>query len=583
MSRHLRLVAPLVILVTAALALPLAAATEPPRATLILSPDPVSVHGYLQITLTVVAPASAVDRPRLELQNLDLLHGPRRREHFSWVDGNLTESTSFVWLARPRSSAEPARVAVEATVDREPLELPVRSVRVAATRTRPSSDVVPDGPLGNLLRQLVPELPRRRVEPPRVLLEAAVDPVAPYRGEQTTYTLALLVERTAPRAGQLDVESIFPRRVPSFAGFWSEELPLSSLEDERPRISTIDGREYWRQPVLRRGLFAYEAGTHTIEAAEIELRASLSYTSARAREKVGRRTLRRESRPVTVRVRPLPDPPDGFDGAIGSFDLAARVEPGRIEVGETAVLSVSLAGRGEASALTPPGPIELRGVETLSPEPVVDHEVEDGLVHTRREWRYVLLPRRPGAWEIPPLELTYFDPARERYATSTTAAMTLQVRAPSAGSEGDEPGEIGAVADESPPSPGASLALVLGILLVVTAAGVGWRQVRTHRRRRRTLAAIATAMDELRPTRAAAEIERICRERLRERWPVAPSARCETWPRALAEHGADSRTVEVARDLAGEIGYLRRAPRLASTEAMREEIVRRCRALLRSL
>ena len=84
------------------------------------------------------------------------------------------------------------------------------------------------------------------------------------------YSLYLLVERRREGEGRVSVETIFPRRVPQFQGFWSQEIPLP--ESARAEIVELDGRLWWRQAILQRALFPFEPGERSIEAAEADLR-----------------------------------------------------------------------------------------------------------------------------------------------------------------------------------------------------------------------------------------------------------------------------------------------------------------------
>jgi hypothetical protein len=101
--------------------------------------------------------------------------------------------------------------------------------------------------------------------------------------------------------------------------------------------------------------------------------------------------------------------------------------------------------------------------------------------------------------------------------------------------------------------------------------------------RRRFEEQLDAAAAEARPRQAALGIEAAWRALLAERWNVPASVPMDRWPRAAEERGADATTVDELRILTEDLQFLRQAPQLSATEAVRGEVLDRSRRLLRKM
>lgn len=243
------------------------------------------------------------------------------------------------------------------------------------------------------------------------LVSADVDNASPYVGQQVTYTFSFLSIygfRARPQGYE----------PPDFTGFWHREDPFWQ------EIRDIVGTRRYRGMEVNTLIFPAVEGAVTIEPATITVPPSIFR---------GGRSL--ETNPVDLDVRPLPGgEPADFRGAVGNYEVAARIKNGPAAANEPFTLSMFITGRGNLEALPEPELPELPGWRSFDGESTVDTQVADGELRGIRTIERVYVPTAPGDFTIPAIPFSYFDPFVEEYRTVATEPIPLRV-APSSGQE----------------------------------------------------------------------------------------------------------------------------------------------------
>jgi tetratricopeptide (TPR) repeat protein len=124
--------------------------------------------------------------------------------------------------------------------------------------------------------------------------------------------------------------------------------------------------------------------------------------------------------------KPLPPgAPEGFDNAIGSFDLRVRAGETEIREGDPITLEMTVRGSGNLDALSPPELLDADGWKLYDASAAERGEERRELAGevTFRQFMRPLRPQRA----IPPFRLVYFDPAKESYETLLSDAIPLNV------------------------------------------------------------------------------------------------------------------------------------------------------------
>ncbi len=134
------------------------------------------------------------------------------------------------------------------------------------------------------------------------------------------------------------------------------------------------------------------------------------------------------SDPVSLQVSPLPQgAPAGFGGAVGSYSLTASVDKNTLPSGDALALTVAIRGNGQPKAITKPALPDLGQFEVFDPEVSTATAIQGGTLVTTKTFKYVMVPRRKGEYNIGPVSFPYFDPARKAYAEARSQPITLSV------------------------------------------------------------------------------------------------------------------------------------------------------------
>ncbi len=398
-----------------------------------------------------------------------------------------------------------------------------------------------------------------------VLFAVTLTPDTVYVGQQVTLQAEVLVSERAQFRLRRSPEYV----PPDAPGFWTHDLP--GAPSARPQA--VGGQVYLGRAVAR-AYFPITPGSYVLEPARLtyEIRRGVVY-SPQSHE------LRSDS--LRVVVLPLPDAgrPATFTGAVGRFEVRARVEPDDVRAGEATALVVEVEGDGHIKALPPPALPSLPGIQVYPPSEHAEVRTVDGVVTGTKRFTWVLVPETPGRVEIPPIEYAYFDPERREYAVAKSGPLHIDVRpgagqpatpAPSAAIRSVKPGPAGPPRLRWVRSPWFAATLLLPWLGVVGALVArrrpgGARDRRSNRDLRRRLDRDLEALRRHAggdPSVLLRDLDRLIRRWLADRLAEPELRRAD--PRALAAsleaHGVGADTAAALAELLETIGRARFEP-----------------------
>ena len=262
-----------------------------------------------------------------------------------------------------------------------------------------------------------------------LFVRASVSKTNPYQGEQVIVTYKIYT--------QVAISDYGIDKLPDNRGFWAEDLtPQGGRMKQYEEV--VDGQRYQVAEIRRGALFAQQSGNLAIEPLDMTVLAMVQRSRRRtgsifdllddaffnSREAVQRQL---SSRRIAMKVKPLPDAPDGFTGAVGHFDVEGGLAEGTVKLGDAVSYKITISGAGNLMLVGAPSPKFPSTFEAY--EPQVDdnlHRGENG-VSGSRTYEWVIIPRSQGQYTIPELQFVYFDPSAGRYVTKTIAAQTLEV------------------------------------------------------------------------------------------------------------------------------------------------------------
>ena len=358
------------------------------------------------LTLTVVIH----DQPNVYLPQLPTISGmmpvgTARSFTSAYSEGSLKRRAEFRYTFRPIRAGDveigPITVRLQnATHATEP-------IRIAVAQGPLPVPISPSAPGGGALPRLDSLVGQNYFS------EAEVDDDAPYIGEQVTHTFRFYSTDAARRPTYT---------APDFAGFWNAgELPKTDgAQNESGRLYYVTEIDTILFPALA-GHARIEPGSMTVFTG--------FFGSGRAEF---------PSETVSVFVKPLPpgEPPT-FAGAVGEYQIQARVDRDDIRIGEPVNMSVLVSGAGNFQHLPDPIWPDAPGWRAYDGDSETRSEIADGgVVRGAKIYQRTLIPETSGELTIPPVEFSYFDPDLEEYATASTNAIHVRV-APVAGGAAD--------------------------------------------------------------------------------------------------------------------------------------------------
>ena len=417
---------------------------------------------------------------------------------------------------------------------------------------------------------VAPRVPRGT----ELFLHAVASHKEVYVGQQFTVTWLLF--------SRLDINRFDPRP-PRFDNLWTEELYKPSVFQYHSVV--IDNEVFDVAVASKRAVFAAAAGEITIAPYQARIR----FSALRAPRMLS-------SNPLVVIVKPLPQPqPRGFDPShVGQFSIVASLDRNRITASEAVILTLVVRGVGAIRRTSPPQ-IATPAFRFRAPR---DYEetvrIDGGIVSGERIYRYWATPQRGGTIEIPPIELSYFDPEHGRYEVARTRPLSVAVSGEPTklfASNGDKDvvsqlrpidtsptiGNAAVATDRN--TPWFRIALLVPIIGFLGAVAFTWvfrRRLKRERSplapsRRRRLRTATAFMREGNRTQFYAELRRLLFEAL-ERVVGRPvrALAVDDLKACLQASGVSERSVEQATQLMREFDQESFAPGEASGRPMKQ-------------
>ena len=129
-------------------------------------------------------------------------------------------------------------------------------------------------------------------------------------------------------------------------------------------------------------------------------------------------------------------------GGVGSYRLSGSLDRTEVAQNSPVSLSVIIEGKGNVSTVGEPKLPELSGIRNYPSTSEVKEDKTGDLLGGRKTFQIVLIPESTGRKEIPPIQLSVFDPAQRRYVELETAPISFNVGAAAAGGPEASGGEV---------------------------------------------------------------------------------------------------------------------------------------------
>ena len=358
-------------------------------------------------------------------EGFDVLAGPAISQGSSVqiVNGSMTKSVSYTYtfVLLPQAAGNVTIGAAEVKVDG------------SSYRTRPLPiEIVNEGEGSRAQQQQggsnraddTQADAQSRIGKDNILLRAVVSRSSVYKNEPLHVAFKLYT--------RVPYVNIVPESAPSFNGFWSQDL--SDPNSARVGRETYAGKVYETRVLYDYLLYPQQVGSLTIDPVDMTVVAQVVVQSRHAdpffgggREvfNVPRKV---QSQRATVQVKALPaGAPASFSGAVGNFTMDTQFPSERIAANSGATVTVKISGTGnltfvQAPKLPLPTSFEQYNVKTTE-----SINTSASGISGYRLFEYPFIARAEGAYDIEPIEFTYFDPQRVQYVTLKSKPLTLEI------------------------------------------------------------------------------------------------------------------------------------------------------------
>ena len=242
-------------------------------------------------------------------------------------------------------------------------------------------------------------------------------------GEQILVSYKLLT--------RLELHNTELSSLPALNGFWAKDLEASS----RFKREVIDGTPYNVATIKKSILTAQKSGKLIIDP--MELKCSIRIQKKRNNRDPfanffgGGYNIQEEyinSKPITITVADLPNPPANYNGAVGKMSIKSSVDNTTINANDAITYKLTITGTGNIELIEPLAIQFPEDFEVYDPK-ITDRIFEGGRKRSIRTFEYLLIPRYKGNYSIPTTNLIVYNPKKKQYETKKSSKHSLVILA----------------------------------------------------------------------------------------------------------------------------------------------------------
>lgn len=257
-----------------------------------------------------------------------------------------------------------------------------------------------------------------------LFMKASITESTVYEQQALVYTVKLYTTYDA-------IKFIGATAAPKFDGFVVEESKAvsNSLDYE-----TLNGKTYATAVIARYIIFPQMTGqlkvignTYTVSVDQREYYHDPFWGSMAVSKPL---QLNVTPNDLTVNVKPLPSPkPADFSGGVGQFTIASQLKSSDFKTNQAGSIEYIITGTGNIKYVQMPdlATIYPSEIEVYSPKTEVKDAVGASNVSGSSTFDYSFMPLEEGEFNIPAINLVYFNPQTGKYETSISKSYTIQV------------------------------------------------------------------------------------------------------------------------------------------------------------
>ncbi len=387
------------------------------------APNAVNAGDQFRLTFQINKKGENLKLP--ELSNFDVLMGPSYSSSTSIqiINGHTTQTHeySYTYILRAREEGtftiRPGSVEVDGTVyESNPLTIQVVKGQAGAQPAPGQSQPSPG-------QQEAAQGNSTGISRSDLFIRLELSRHQAYKGQQILAVVKLYANPNLPLSGFEEVN------LPTYEGFYTQDIEIPQQINFTREV--YNDRIYQAGVLKKTLLFPQQSGTLTIKPFTIT---TLVQQRVRPRSLfddffTGIQTVRAKltSDAVTVSVKELPPPPPGFTGGVGDFKISSSLSNEEVTTNDAVTLKLNISGTGNMRLLQPPK-LELSGeFELYDPNTTDNVRATEGGLSGTKTIEYLFQPRYEGNFNIPSMNIAWFNPATGQYTTHTTPEYGLKV------------------------------------------------------------------------------------------------------------------------------------------------------------
>ncbi len=233
---------------------------------------------------------------------------------------------------------------------------------------------------------------------------------------------------------RVDIASLNRVDFPEYKGFMTQDVEIP--QDKQWDMENYNGLNYRTALIKQVVLFPQQAGSLKIEPASfdavVRLRVQPNASSRSIFDNFFEsyqdvnKTLK--SKPLTIQVEALPfGKPASFHPFSGSLNLSSEISSQQVKADEAVTLRLKLTGKGNMKMLKTPDIKFPADFDVYDPKTDNQFKTTANGMSGSKTIEYLIIPRYAGTFEIPSVEVSYFDLASQSYKTLRTQPYTLSV------------------------------------------------------------------------------------------------------------------------------------------------------------
>ena len=361
------------------------------------------INERLQVDFTMNKDGDEFEPPGFE--NFSVVGGPSQSINNSWINGVRSFSKTYSYFLAPRKRGVFTIGQATIEIDGEIYKTLPLKISVGAAIDRPKD---PNDP--------------NYIASEKIHLVAEVSNTNPYLNEAITVVYKLYVAQGVGVRNSREIDK------PRYSNFWSQNIDVEGLGAQQ---GTYKGEDYLYVVLRKTVLYPQKTGKLNIEPLSLDVTVEVP---SNRRDVFGRSFMNTVNRRVSagnrsINVKPLPKKgrPEGFSGAVGSFEFKLTTNKKELKASEAFEVVLEVSGRGNLKLFRLPKLVLPSALEVYEPQHGENVRTLISGMRGKVSDSYTVVPNDPGSYPIPSVSFSYFDLKTKNYKIIDSERLIISV------------------------------------------------------------------------------------------------------------------------------------------------------------